>query len=313
MMKPTKTQIPLVSIVMPSYNHAPYLEERMESILAQDYPHFEVIVLDDASTDNSREILAHYRSEERVTHMIFNEVNTGNTFCQWEKGLRLAKGKYVWIAESDDVTAPTFLSELVGSLERRPDAVLAFSHSHIIDGEGREILPNVWDGRSPFSHGGVYDSRYFCTTRMLFYNAPYNASMVVFRRDCALRVTPEYKKYRHNGDYQFWLEMCNQGKVIEIPQPLNYFRQHAAKVSATGQDEALLENAAVVSNAIAMLGLGWYQRQCVKGKYAKRWKRSTEPTKLQARAMFPDVYGGGWLSIVLYTIDKLLNISGLQR
>lgn len=303
----------LVSVIMPGYNHAPYLRERMDSILAQDYPNFEVIVLDDCSTDNSREILERYRADRHVSHMIFNDVNTGNTFCQWEKGLRLAKGEYVWIAESDDVADKSFLSSLVGSLERRPGAVLAFSHSHIIDGEGREILPNVWDCRSAFRHGGVYASRYFCTTRMLFYNAPYNASMVVFRRKCALNVTPEYKKYRHNGDYQFWLEMCCKGDVIEVPKPLNYFRQHACKVSAMGRDAALLENAAIVSNAIAMLGLGWYQRLCVKGKYAKRWKRTKEPTKLQARAMFPDVYGGGWFSIAVYTIDKLFNFSGLQR
>lgn len=312
-MEKTEEICALVSVIMPGYNHAPYLRERMDSILVQDYPNFEVIVLDDCSTDNSREILERYRSDRHVSHMIFNDVNNGNTFCQWEKGLGLAKGEYVWIAESDDMADKSFLTELVGSIERNPGAVLAFSHSHIIDGKGREILPNVWDRRSAFRHGGVYGSRYFCTTRMLFYNAPYNASMVVFRRKCALSVTPEYKKYRHNGDYQFWLEMCNQGDVIEVPKPLNYFRQHACKVSATGRDAALLENAAIVSNAIAMLGLGWYQRLCVKGKYAKRWKRTKESTKMQARAVFPDVYGGGWFSIVVYTIDKLFNFSGLQR
>lgn len=303
---------PLVSVILPSYNHAKYLPERIDSILSQDYGNFELIIIDDCSPDNSREVIERYRNDAHIAHIIFNEQNTGNTFCQWEKGLQLAKGEYVWIAESDDKADSTFLSKMMDKLVGEPDAVLAFSHSHIIDAESKEILPNVWDGRSKYRYGGVYESRFFCLTRMLYYNAPYNASMVVFRKKYVQGVSAEYKKYRHAGDYQFWLEMCMQGKVIEHPEPLNYFRQHNNKVSVRGHDEALLENAAIVNNAINMLHLSPYQKCCLKGKYIKRWKRAKEATRQQAREQYPNVYGGNSWCVFVYTIDKIFNFSKMQ-
>ena len=77
---------------MPNYNHAPYIKERMESILAQDYPDFEVILLDDASTDESLSVLKSYENHPKVVRLIANETNSGNTFLQWKRGLEMAKG-----------------------------------------------------------------------------------------------------------------------------------------------------------------------------------------------------------------------------
>ena len=103
----------MVSVIVPNYCHAPYLRERIDSILNQTYQDFELILLDDCSTDNSREVLESYRNREHVSHILINEQNTGNTFLQWEKGLLLTKGEYVWIAESDDVAEPRFLETLL--------------------------------------------------------------------------------------------------------------------------------------------------------------------------------------------------------
>jgi glycosyltransferase involved in cell wall biosynthesis len=72
---------------MPNFNHAPYLKERMDSILAQDYQDFEVILLDDASTDESVVILNEYTKNPRVKTLIVNDSNSGNTFLQWQRGL----------------------------------------------------------------------------------------------------------------------------------------------------------------------------------------------------------------------------------
>jgi glycosyltransferase involved in cell wall biosynthesis len=94
---------PLVSVIIPNYNHAAYLNERIDSVLNQTFRDFEVILLDDCSTDNSREIIESYRGHEKISQIEYNEVNSGSTFIQWKKGLDLAQGDWIWIAESDDV------------------------------------------------------------------------------------------------------------------------------------------------------------------------------------------------------------------
>lgn len=135
---------PLVSVIVPNYNHSAYLMSRIDSILAQDFDNFELILLDDCSTDNSRDILLKYQSDNRVTHIVFNEQNSGTTFKQWDKGLLLARGKYIWIAESDDFAEKNFLTETVTALEGNPDVVLAFTGSQMVDADGQHMALD-WD------------------------------------------------------------------------------------------------------------------------------------------------------------------------
>ena len=120
-------QPPKVSVIVPNYNHQAYLKERIDTILQQTYQDFELIILDDCSTDNSVNIIESYRDNEHVTHIVLNEQNTGSTFLQWDKGVSLAQGEYIWIAESDDAAHPQFLSTLVEQLEKHPEAVVAYA------------------------------------------------------------------------------------------------------------------------------------------------------------------------------------------
>src|SRR4029077_11316800 len=107
--------MPKVSVVVPTYNHSRFLRKRINSVLQQTFQDFEVILLDDCSTDDSRSILSSYTGDPRVRNE-FNDVNSGSTFKQWNKGVRLARGEYVWISESDDYAAPRFLERLVAIL-----------------------------------------------------------------------------------------------------------------------------------------------------------------------------------------------------
>lgn len=113
--------MPTVSVIVPNYCHAPYLEQRIESILQQTFQDFELILLDDCSTDGSREILERYRNHPKVSGIFYNERNSGSPFKQWKKGLSKATGDYVWIAESDDFSSPCFLERCVRILDTRPD------------------------------------------------------------------------------------------------------------------------------------------------------------------------------------------------
>ena len=113
-----RAQEPLVSVIVPNYNHEKYLPARLRSITEQTYQNVEIILLDDASTDGSRAILEKFSSEESRARFLPNSQNSGSTFKQWRKGLLHARGKYVWIAESDDAAEPHSLKLWSGSSKR---------------------------------------------------------------------------------------------------------------------------------------------------------------------------------------------------
>ena len=115
--------MPKVTVITPNYNHARYLPRRLDSILNQTYQDFELIILDNASTDNSREVIESYAGDPGVK-TIFNERNNGSTFKQWDLGLSHAHGDYIWFAESDDYAEPTILETLVDRLDRHPNVGL---------------------------------------------------------------------------------------------------------------------------------------------------------------------------------------------
>ena len=103
----------MVSIIVPNYNHEPYLRQRLDTVFNQTFIDFEVILLDDCSTDNSVAILAEYSNKPQVSHFIVNKINSGSPFKQWRKGIELSKYDYIWIAESDDYNETTFLENLI--------------------------------------------------------------------------------------------------------------------------------------------------------------------------------------------------------
>lgn len=231
-----KDVMPEVSVIIPSYNYARYLEERIESVLAQTYRDFEVIILDDCSTDNSREVIERYRGHEKVAQIIYNQKNSGSVFRQWCKGISLARGEYIWMAESDDVAEPSFLEKLMGAIGDDKSVAFAVCDTTIID-----------ENSVPFATWGITDSykirrhdgHRFIRRHMMYENAVHNASSVVFRRDIALGIPDDYAKMRSAGDFLFWIELANCGKVIEVPERLNRYRKHRCSVTRTTENTAL--------------------------------------------------------------------------
>lgn len=305
---------PLVSVIIPSYNHAPFLRERVECVLSQTFTDFEVIILDDCSTDNSARVLKEYSCHDKVSHVVLNEVNTGNTFLQWERGVGLAVGKYIWIAESDDVADHTFLSELVDRLEEEPDAVLAFSRSRMI-GPSSEDLGYSWDVAELYHSGGLYDGPSFCKERLVMKNLLYNASMIVWRRELFAKIDDGYKQYRHCGDWWFWFEVCMRGKVIEVPKVLNGFRQHPDKVSnsATSSGKDFEEMGAIQTHIMQRIGASVWQKRVLRGRMTKRLLKHVPADRQRVLASsFPDVFGGSCIDVLCYTLDKMIHLSGFM-
>jgi glycosyltransferase involved in cell wall biosynthesis len=259
---------------MPNFNHAPYLKERMDSILAQDYPDFEVILLDDASTDESAVILNEYTKNPRVKTLIVNDSNSGNTFLQWQRGLKQAKGEYIWIAESDDVAEPTLLSRLVAEIEQK-DATLAFCHSQWIDSNGKPIARSRdprWN-RDFSMPGATFIRRY-----LLGYSSICNASAVVFKREAAQKVEMEkVVQYSASGDRLFWIQIALQGRVAYVAECLNKFRQHHNKVSGGAEYMGvnIVQDHAIYRLMKKSLDLTAKERRWICGYH---WKAMHRPT-----------------------------------
>jgi glycosyltransferase involved in cell wall biosynthesis len=218
---------PLISVLIPNFNHSKYLIKRIESVLNQTFKNFELIILDDCSVDDSKKIIENYRNNDLVSNIIYNDFNTGNTFMQWKKGIEISRGKYIWIAESDDYCETTFLETLIYQLESDKDISVAFTQTMCINQDetirfitSSEKLSEIQDGND------------FIIKKMLFYNTIVNASMVLFRRDVALEISQDFLSFKYCGDWLFWIKIIQNHKIFFSGKVLNYYRKHDKDVSS---------------------------------------------------------------------------------
>jgi hypothetical protein len=228
-----KAENPAVSVIIPNYNHARFLRRRIESVLAQTYENFEVIVMDDCSTDQSRAVIGEYAKDPRV-RVVFNETNSGSTFKQWNRGVRLARGKYVWIAESDDYADERLLKSLVAMLDKDQTVMFANCRSHRVTAEDRPdgLADSYLDGLHADRWQGDFcvDGREECRNYFVLTNPVPNASAVVFRKDAYEKVGGADENMRTCGDWKLWAALAMAGKVGHVGEPLNYFRFHDKSV-----------------------------------------------------------------------------------
>ena len=218
----------IVSVIIPNYCHSRYLDQRIQSVLNQTYQDFEVIILDDCSPDNgaSKAVIEKYREDSHISQIVYNEENSGNTFKQWDKGIALAKGDVIWIAESDDFCEPILLEELVKAYTQRENIVMAFAPVVFTTEAGKPIGYYSEEGRTQFIR-----SRDFITKYLTVDNCVQNASCCIFSKEVALSIDRRYTKYRGIGDWWFWFEMAEKGDVVIVNKHLSYFRRHEGTVT----------------------------------------------------------------------------------
>lgn len=234
-----------ISVVVPSYNHGAFLEERLASIVSQRRAPSEIIIIDDASQDDS---LVRARTFAETSplpvRIVVRRRNSGSPFAAWEEGARLARGDLLWIAESDDVADPRLLERLAPFLERDERVVMAYCQSAAIGSQGERLADDHlfytddidttrWE--TPYLASGETE----ISEALAIKNTIPNVSAVLFRRrdlaEIAARVTPD----RYCGDWRCYALLAARGWVGYSPEPLNLTRRHSANATLEGERNAL--------------------------------------------------------------------------
>ena len=222
-----------VSVIIPNYNHADFLRERINSVLAQTYSPEEVIILDDHSSDKSREVIEQYRSNPQISQIIFNEENSGSPFKQWKKGVLQAKEDWVWIAESDDIADKLFLETANKAIQQNSGTGIFYC-----DSECRS------EGNTPqrYKFFAELKNKFFKTTKwsadynvkgddeinenLKFVCTINNTSAAIFRKELLLNILNKLETYIYHGDWYCQLAVAFHTNISYSAKPLNTFRMH---------------------------------------------------------------------------------------
>jgi glycosyltransferase involved in cell wall biosynthesis len=211
---------PLVTVYIVNHNYGQFIEQAIQSVLRQTMTDYELIIIDDGSTDNSREIIKHYAEHDRVT-IIFQRnkgLNVTNNIA-----LRQARGRYIVRLDADDYLDENALSVLSMSLEQNPDIGLVFPDYYLVDEEGN-ILEVV--RRHNFEEVTLLDQ-------------PAHGACTLFRRQCLLELSGYDESFRCQDGYELWTRFIKRYRVKNVNLPLFYYRQHPR--SLTRDEENILE------------------------------------------------------------------------
>ena len=248
-----------VSVIIPNYNYANYIIERIDSILMQTYPIYELIILDDCSTDNSVEVI-----EEKIktikdikVQFIKNETNSGGVFKQWKKGFDAATGDYIWIAEADDSAENNFVEELIKPFDDK-DMVLSYCESARIDGDNnliREKSDDLYD----MCRTGEWNKSYIWTGReeniyhLSVTNTILNVSSVMWKKKDYTDIFAKAGEFKVAGDWYIYYNILKDGKISWNSKPLNYYRKHGSSVCTDVKAEIEFGEICRIQNEISEL------------------------------------------------------------
>ena len=238
-MKKLKIENPKkVSVIIPNYNYQDYIIERIDSILLQTYPIYELIILDDCSTDNSVQVI-----EEKIKKIpedinvkfIKNEVNSGGcVFKQWKKGFDAATGEFVWIAEADDSAANNFVEELIKPFDD-PEVVLSYCESTKIDGENNVIRERCDDWydmcrTGEWNKSYIWSGKEEIINHLSVTNTILNVSSVMWRKKDYTDIFAKGGDFRVAGDWYIYYNILKEGKISWNTNAYNYYRKHGSSV-----------------------------------------------------------------------------------
>jgi glycosyltransferase involved in cell wall biosynthesis len=211
--------MPKVSVLMPTYNAASFLNESIPSVLTQTYTDFELIIVDNCSTDNSPEVIAKYLSDKRVKYHV-NERNIGPV-RNFNKCLALAEGDFIKFLCADDKFTPQLLEKFVSVMEEYPNVLLVGCAIHEFGLVSKTLKP-------PFY--GVVNGKKMIHEILNNYNYLGHPTNVMIRKE-GLDAGNFKTEYIWLADWEFWLRILSRGDCFIIPEELAYTRMHQEQVT----------------------------------------------------------------------------------
>lgn len=216
-----------VDVVIPSYNHRAFVVEAIDSALAQTLPPRRVVVVDDGSTDGSRELLQTMNRDGLVVHV---QENCG-AHAALGRGLDESDADFLFILNSDDVYSPERIERLVDELERRPAAQLATSWVEVVDAAGKRLgVKEAWRNLEPWpmppratTLQGTDDPRW----TLLQQNWLATTSNFALRREAWQRLRP-FRPLRYTHDWDFALRLAASAEITVVAEPLLRYRVHGS-------------------------------------------------------------------------------------
>ena len=215
-----QTSSVLISVIIPVYNSEAFLTETIDSVLSQTFTKFELLALDDGSSDSSKDIILSYK-DERVKYIPCKHdfINTLN------KGLRLSKGKYIALLDHDDIMMPYRLSTQYNFMEERHDVIACGGYMHSF-GRYSELM------KLPLKHDDIIEE-------MLIRSVMYNPTGFI-RKTALLENNIKYRKgYSFAADYKMWLDIVKAGTIENIPKVLTLYRTSQQQTSIVYHEECI--------------------------------------------------------------------------
>ena len=218
-----------VTVIIPNYNHAKFLRHRIDSVLNQTLSPLEIIILDDCSTDDSINVIKEYSNHPLVKHIIINNKNSGSPFLQWQKGIDLATGDWIWIAESDDYADENFLFKMIKLADQNPSAGLLYANSALVYGEivqtstfadlkNEKLKTNRWS--TSYFNQGIDE----INSVLLPFGTINNTSVVLFKTSILKSIDVNDKPFKYIGDKYVFTKMLAKTSIAYLPDTLNYYR-----------------------------------------------------------------------------------------
>lgn len=231
---------PTVSIVIPAHNAGPYVEDAMRAMLAQTWTDFELIIIDDGSTDDTYEILGTIATEDQRVRLLKNEQNIG-LIATLNRGLSVATGKYIARMDADDYSPPERLALQIAYLESHEKTVAVGSNGQFFGTKTGAV--------------SVPQRAHAVRTRLVFDN-PILHSSILMRREWLAERGIQYRSHvPHSEDYDFWVQIVEAGGEIEnLPERLLHYRIHGTNVTQTKRQLLECSSGEIRRRQMASLG-----------------------------------------------------------
>lgn len=277
-----------ISVIIPNYNYEDFILQRLYSILNQTVKIEEIIILDDHSTDNSQ-ILIDKLVDDLSAYInitkVYNKKNSGSAFKQWEKGFKLAKSDYIWIAEADDYSNHHFLNKVLQPCLKDNDIIISYCDTAFINTKGKVILKSVknqidllksmhwnknyiYDGIEEFNSYAYLNCTIANVSSCIIKNGNYND---------LLKISTDFKQA---GDWLFYANLMHKGKISYNKCILNYYRIHGNNVTSnTKKKNHLQEIKAVHQYFDETYKLNQIQKKQIEERYLylkKTWNLNEE-------------------------------------